>query len=165
MSQPWAMAANTSSHRVRPHDAKLAGAVLVLLQRAHHRVQHQSKPSHHDAVLEMPSLRPQPRPRLHVRAARIASASPPQSVKSLKLVPTAEKDKRMERTQLMMMCYYVEQIADCPARNICGGHHPIPAQIWQAFYTLKFSVAAVVNVAVEPKNAAICPSECSLILW
>ena len=59
----------------------------------------------------------------HVEMATSTSSAPlPQSVKSVKLVPTAERDKRMERTQLMMMCYYVEQISDCPARNVCGGH-------------------------------------------
>ena len=41
-----------------------------------------------------------------------------------KLVPTAKKGKDMdvkkvERTQLTMGCY-VEQIADCSARNVCG---------------------------------------------
>merc|ERR1719273_589487 len=74
--------------------------------------------------------------------------------------------KKIQRT-LLMMGRYTEQISDCPAGNLiglmgvdqyilktgsistCDEAHP--------FNTMKFSVAAVVRVAVEPKNAQDLP--------
>merc|ERR1712126_398509 len=68
---------------------------------------------------------------------------------------------------VLMMGKYTEQISDCPAGNLIGlmgvdqyllktgtiatseESHP--------FNTMKFSVAAVVRVAVEPKNAQDLP--------
>lgn len=74
--------------------------------------------------------------------------------------------KKVQRT-LLMMGRYVEQIADCPAGNVCGlvgidqyllksGTLTTSATM-HPFVTMKFSVAAVVQVAVEPKNAADLP--------
>jgi len=74
--------------------------------------------------------------------------------------------KKVQRT-LLMMGRYVEQISDCPAGNVCGlvgidqfllksGTLTSSATMWP-FHTMKFSVAAVVSVAVEPKNAADLP--------
>jgi len=74
--------------------------------------------------------------------------------------------KKIQRTMLMMG-RYTEQIADCPAGNmiglvgidqyllksgtICSDEDTHP------FHTMKFSVAAVVRVAVEPKSAQDLP--------
>jgi len=66
-----------------------------------------------------------------------------------------------------MMGRYVEQIPDCPAGNVCGlvgidqfllksGTLTTSVTMYP-FHTMKFSVAAVVQVAVEPKNAADLP--------
>merc|ERR1719410_2835063 len=74
--------------------------------------------------------------------------------------------KKVQRT-LLMMGRYVEQISDCPAGNVCGlvgvdqflvktGTLTSSATM-HPFHTMKFSVAAVVSVAVEPKNAADLP--------
>mmetsp|Transcript_72611 Transcript_72611/g.115889 ORF Transcript_72611/g.115889 Transcript_72611/m.115889 type:complete len:852 (+) Transcript_72611:79-2634(+) len=74
--------------------------------------------------------------------------------------------KKVQRT-LLMMGRYVEQISDCPAGNVCGlvgidqfllksGTLTTSAEM-HPFVTMKFSVAAVVQVAVEPKNAADLP--------
>mmetsp|Transcript_45157 Transcript_45157/g.74866 ORF Transcript_45157/g.74866 Transcript_45157/m.74866 type:complete len:852 (-) Transcript_45157:249-2804(-) len=74
--------------------------------------------------------------------------------------------KKVQRT-LLMMGRYVEQIPDCPAGNVCGlvgidqfllksGTLTSSAEM-HPFVTMKFSVAAVVQVAVEPKNAADLP--------
>merc|ERR1711933_507250 len=70
--------------------------------------------------------------------------------------------KKVQRT-LLMMGRYVEQIADCPAGNVCGiggidqfllkSGTLTTSTTMHPFHTMKFSVAAVVNVAVEPKNA------------
>merc|ERR1711933_30778 len=74
--------------------------------------------------------------------------------------------KKVQRT-LLMMGRYVEQIADCPAGNVCGvvgiGQFLLKSgtlttsTTMHPFHTMKFSVAAVVQVAVEPKNAADLP--------
>jgi len=74
--------------------------------------------------------------------------------------------KKVQRT-LLMMGRYVEQIADCPAGNVCGlvgidqfllkSGTLTTSETFYPFQTMKFSVAAVVNVAVEPKNAADLP--------
>jgi len=74
--------------------------------------------------------------------------------------------KKIQRT-VLMMGKYTEQISDCPAGNliglmgvdqfllktgtICTHESSLP------FNTMKFSVAAVVRVAVEPKNAQDLP--------
>jgi len=74
--------------------------------------------------------------------------------------------KKIQRT-VLMMGKYTEQISDCPAGNliglmgvdqfllktgtICTNETSLP------FNTMKFSVAAVVRVAVEPKNAQDLP--------
>jgi len=74
--------------------------------------------------------------------------------------------KKVQRT-LLMMGRYVEQIPDCPSGNVCGlvgidqfllksGTLTTSATM-HPFHTMKFSVAAVVQVAVEPKNAADLP--------
>jgi elongation factor 2 len=74
--------------------------------------------------------------------------------------------KKVQRT-LLMMGRYVEQISDCPAGNVCGlvgidqyllksGTLSTSENLYP-FHTMKFSVAAVVQVAVEPKNAADLP--------
>eukprot|EP01084_Bolivina_argentea_P265960 450960_1 len=74
--------------------------------------------------------------------------------------------KKVQRT-LLMMGRYVEKIADCPAGNVCGlvgidqyllKSGTLSTGInFAPFHTMKFSVAAVVQVAVEPKNAADLP--------
>merc|ERR1719228_1152875 len=74
--------------------------------------------------------------------------------------------KKVQRT-LLMMGRYVEQISDCPAGNVCGlvgidqfllkSGTLTSSATMHPFHTMKFSVAAVVNVAVEPKNAADLP--------
>jgi len=74
--------------------------------------------------------------------------------------------KKVQRT-LLMMGRYVEQIADCPAGNVCGlvgidqfllkSGTLTTSETFYPFKTMKFSVAAVVNIAVEPKNAADLP--------
>merc|ERR1712013_419779 len=74
--------------------------------------------------------------------------------------------KKVQRT-LLMMGRYVEQISDCPAGNVCGlvgidqfllkSGTLTTSETFHPFQTMKFSVAAVVNVAVEPKNAADLP--------
>jgi len=74
--------------------------------------------------------------------------------------------KKIQRT-VLMMGKYTEQISDCPAGNLIGlmgvdqyllktgtiatHEESLP------FNTMKFSVAAVVRVAVEPKNAQDLP--------
>merc|ERR1712014_228660 len=74
--------------------------------------------------------------------------------------------KKIQRT-VLMMGKYTEQISDCPAGNLIGlmgvdqfllktgtiatNEKSLP------FNTMKFSVAAVVRVAVEPKNAQDLP--------
>jgi len=74
--------------------------------------------------------------------------------------------KKIQRT-LLMMGRYVEQISDCPAGNVCGlvgidqflmksGTLTSSEEFWP-FNTMKFSVAAVVQQAVEPANAADLP--------
>merc|ERR1711971_1012697 len=74
--------------------------------------------------------------------------------------------KKVQRT-LLMMGRYVEQIPDCPSGNVCGlvgidqfllksGTLTTSATM-HPFHTMKFSVAAVVQVAVEPKHAADLP--------
>lgn len=74
--------------------------------------------------------------------------------------------KKIQRT-LLMMGKYVEQIIDCPAGNVCGlvgidqfllkSGTLTTSEEFYPFVTMKFSVAAVVQVAVEPKNAADLP--------
>merc|ERR1712003_544279 len=74
--------------------------------------------------------------------------------------------KKVQRT-LLMMGRYVEQIADCPAGNVCGivgidqfllkSGTLTTSTTMHPFHTMKFSVAAVVQVAVEPKNVADLP--------
>jgi len=74
--------------------------------------------------------------------------------------------KKVQRT-LLMMGRYVEQISDCPAGNVCGlvgidqfllkSGTLTSSATMHPFHTMKFSVAAVVSVAVEPKNAADLP--------
>jgi len=74
--------------------------------------------------------------------------------------------KKVQRT-LLMMGKYVEQINDCPAGNVCGlvgvdqfllkSGTLTTSEEFYPFVTMKFSVAAVVQVAVEPKNAADLP--------
>jgi len=74
--------------------------------------------------------------------------------------------KKIQRT-LLMMGRYVEQIADCPCGNVCGlvgidqylvkSGTLTTGENFHPFHTMKFSVAAVVQVAVEPKNAADLP--------
>ena len=74
--------------------------------------------------------------------------------------------KKIQRT-LLMMGRYVEQIADCPAGNVCGlvgidqfllkSGTLASVETFYPFQTMKFSVAAVVQVAVEPKNASDLP--------
>merc|ERR1712056_128757 len=74
--------------------------------------------------------------------------------------------KKVQRT-LLMMGRYVEQIPDCPAGNVCGlvgidqfllkSGTLTTSDTMHPFVTMKFSVAAVVQVAVEPKNAADLP--------
>merc|ERR1740123_2628803 len=74
--------------------------------------------------------------------------------------------KKVQRT-LLMMGRYVEQISDCPAGNVCGlvgidafllkSGTLTTSETFHPFQTMKFSGAAVVNVAVEPKNAADLP--------
>merc|ERR550532_1458924 len=74
--------------------------------------------------------------------------------------------KKVQRT-LLMMGRYVEQIADCPAGNVCGlvgidqfllkSGTLTTSETFHPFKTMKFSVAAVVNISVEPKNAADLP--------
>jgi len=74
--------------------------------------------------------------------------------------------KRIQRT-LLMMGRYVEQIPDCPAGNVCGvmgidqflvksGTLTTSENFWP-FQTMKFSVAAVVQQAVELVNASDLP--------
>lgn len=85
--------------------------------------------------------------------------------------PGSKKDlfvKKIQRT-ILMMGRYVEQIADCPCGNVVGlvgvdqfilknctvaDEEAVDASI---FRTMKFSVSAVVRVAVEPKNAQDLP--------
>lgn len=74
--------------------------------------------------------------------------------------------KKVQRT-LLMMGRYVEQISDCPAGNVCAlvgidqfllkSGTLTSSATMHPFHTMKFSVAAVVQVAVEPKNAADLP--------
>jgi len=74
--------------------------------------------------------------------------------------------KKVQRT-LLMMGRYVEHIPDCPCGNVCGlvgidqylvkSGTITTGENFHPFHTMKFSVAAVVQVAVEPKNAADLP--------
>jgi elongation factor 2 len=74
--------------------------------------------------------------------------------------------KKIQRT-LLMMGRYVEQIPNCPAGNVCGlvgidqfllkSGTLTTSEDMHPFETMKFSVAAVVQVAVEPKNAQDLP--------
>jgi len=74
--------------------------------------------------------------------------------------------KKVQRT-LLMMGRYVEQISDCPAGNVCGlvgidqfllkSGTLTSSATMHPFHTMKFSVANVVSVTVEPKNAADLP--------
>merc|ERR1719410_3392074 len=114
------------------------------------------------------------------------SASAPMSMYVSKMVPTSEtgqeirilgpdfemgkkKDlfvKKVQRT-LLMMGRYVDHISVCPAGNVCGlvgidqfllkSGTLTSSATMHPFHTMKFSVAAVVQVAVEPKNAADLP--------
>lgn len=74
--------------------------------------------------------------------------------------------KKIQRT-LLMMGRYVEQLADCPCGNMCGlvgidqyllksGTITTDEEA-SPFNTMKFSVSAVVRVAVEPKSAQDLP--------
>merc|ERR1712241_848808 len=74
--------------------------------------------------------------------------------------------KKIQRT-VLMMGKYTEQIADCPAGNLIGlmgvDQYLLKTGTIATledslpFNTMKFSVAAVVRVAVEPKNAQDLP--------
>merc|ERR1712154_526670 len=74
--------------------------------------------------------------------------------------------KKVQRT-LLMMGRYVEQISECPAGNVCGlvgidqfllkSGTLTSSATMHPFHTMKFTVANVVSVAVEPKNAADLP--------
>jgi len=74
--------------------------------------------------------------------------------------------KKIQRTMLMMG-RYTEQIADCPAGNMIGlvgidqyllkSGTVASEEHTHPFHTMKFSVAAVVRVAVEPKSAQDLP--------
>jgi len=74
--------------------------------------------------------------------------------------------KKIQRT-LLMMGRYTEQISDCPAGNMIGlmgvdqyllkSGTIVTNENAHPFNTMKFSVAAVVRVAVEPKNAQDLP--------
>lgn len=74
--------------------------------------------------------------------------------------------KKIQRT-LLMMGGKTEQISDCPAGNVCGlvGIDQFLAKsgtltdsaAFYPFHTMKFSVAAVVKVAVDTKNAQDLP--------
>merc|ERR1719410_908663 len=74
--------------------------------------------------------------------------------------------KKVQRT-LLMMGRYVEQISECPAGNVCGlvgidqfllkSGTLTSSATMPPFHTMKFTVANVVSVAVEPKNAADLP--------
>lgn len=83
--------------------------------------------------------------------------------------PGKKKDmfvKKIQRT-LLMMGKYIEQIPDCPAGNVCGlvGIDQFLAKSgtltnspdFFPFHTMKFSVAAVVQMAVDAKNASDLP--------
>jgi len=74
--------------------------------------------------------------------------------------------KKIQRT-LLMMGKYTEQVIDVPAGNMCGlvgidqfllkSGTISTAEDTHPFHTMKFSVAAVVRVAVEPKKAQDLP--------
>merc|ERR1711976_263937 len=74
--------------------------------------------------------------------------------------------KKIQRT-LLMMGRYVEQLADCPCGNMCGlvgiDQYLLKSgtittnEEASPFNTMKFSVSAVVRVAVEPKSAQDLP--------
>jgi len=74
--------------------------------------------------------------------------------------------KKIQRT-VLMMGKYTEQISDCPAGNMIGlmgvdqyllkSGSVTTHEEAHPFNTMKFSVAAVVRVAVEPKNAQDLP--------
>merc|ERR1712048_202525 len=74
--------------------------------------------------------------------------------------------KKIQRT-VLMMGKYTEQISDCPAGNMIGlmgidqyllkSGSVTTSEEAHPFNTMKFSVAAVVRVAVEPKNAQDLP--------
>jgi elongation factor 2 len=74
--------------------------------------------------------------------------------------------KKIQRT-LLMMGRYVEQLADCPCGNMCGlvgidqyllkSGTVTTNEEASPFNTMKFSVSAVVRVAVEPKSAQDLP--------
>lgn len=84
-------------------------------------------------------------------------------------VPGKKRDlyvKKIQRT-LLMMGRYVEQLADCPCGNLVGlvgvDQYILKTgtittdENAKAFNTMKFSVSAVVRVAVEPKSAQDLP--------
>merc|ERR1719273_1556812 len=74
--------------------------------------------------------------------------------------------KKIQRT-LLMMGRYVEQLTDCPSGNMCGlvgiDQYLLKSgtittdENAAPFNTMKFSVSAVVRVAVEPKSAQDLP--------
>merc|ERR1719321_129590 len=74
--------------------------------------------------------------------------------------------KKIQRT-LLMMGRYVEQLVDCPCGNMCGlvgiDQYLLKSgtittnEEASPFNTMKFSVSAVVRVAVEPKSAQDLP--------
>merc|ERR1711912_115825 len=84
-------------------------------------------------------------------------------------VPGKKRDlyvKKIQRT-LLMMGRYVEQLADCPCGNMVGlvgvDQYILKSgtittdENAKPFNTMKFSVSAVVRVAVEPKSAQDLP--------
>jgi elongation factor 2 len=83
--------------------------------------------------------------------------------------PGSKKDlfvKKVQRT-VLMMGRYTEQLIDCPAGNMCGlvgvdqfilkNATICTNEEAHIFNTMKFSVSAVVRVAVEPKSAQDLP--------
>jgi len=74
--------------------------------------------------------------------------------------------KKIQRVMLMMG-RYVEHIDDCPAGNVCGligvdqfllkSGTLTDSENFYPFHTMKFSVAAVVQIAVDAKNAVDLP--------
>eukprot|EP00479_Gromia_sphaerica_P007458 TRINITY_DN248_c0_g1_i3.p1 TRINITY_DN248_c0_g1~~TRINITY_DN248_c0_g1_i3.p1 ORF type:complete len:407 (-),score=112.25 TRINITY_DN248_c0_g1_i3:48-1268(-) len=83
--------------------------------------------------------------------------------------PGSKKDlfvKKIQRT-VVMMGRYTEQVPDCPCGNVIGlvgvdqfilkSATLSTSDEAHIFHTMKFSVSAVVRVAVEPKNAQDLP--------
>merc|ERR1719337_221338 len=74
--------------------------------------------------------------------------------------------KKIQRVNLMMG-RYIEQLTDCPAGNMCGlvgvDQYILKSGTiaedpeFHPYVTMKFSVSAVVRVAVSPKNAQDLP--------